>query len=633
MLEMLNPMVRPEWMVLLLFAGAFVTYFAFKASRVFGKFLAALFSGLVSLLVLLAYGMNLGTYWKPSVAPENVRLLLEINPLSWFFAVMLSMVAFSGILYSTAFRKNSERDALFYSLNLSLMAAMLGVVFSADLLSFFVFWEIMTLSSYLLTTLAGKRADKAALNYMIISSAGAYAMLVGIAMIYARFGTTEFSALSGLLGSADPGFLLIVLTLVGTGFAVKAALFPLYIWAPPAYSEAPDSFTPIFSGALSKLGPYGFTLFMYGLVGLPALARLGTFRGISDFGYVIALLGSVTAVIATLYAIAQDDIKKLLAYSSISQLGYVMMGIGIGTSIGVAGGLYHALNHAIFKTTLFMGAGVLIYTTGSRKLSDMGGLGTKMPITFLTMLIAIFALAGIPMTGGFGSKWLLYEAAIDKKFVFIAPLAFIASVGAFLYSFRILQSAFLGQLPDRLKDAKDPSPLITIPMMFLAGLLILFGIAPGIPLSVIAGIESYLGMTPIDVSEYAVYLSGGNLGAYNAKIVMYVLLATMIVAFLIFLAGKRSKKVGQTDTFLAGEAAEHHENIYLHYSVNFYRPLERMFEPYLRKRLERCYDGFGRGYELVSEGIRRIYTGDVQHYVYYVIAFLALLIITGWWYM
>ena len=625
-------MFRPEWMIAILFVGALLTYFAGKVSAVSRKVLAILFSSYVAILVFLSPQTGITTAWRPSFSPVHFRLLLTINPLSWFFALMLSMVSALGIIYAAGFRKSSERDNAFYALSLVLMGAMLGVVFSGDMLSFFIFWEIMTLSSYLITTLAGKRAYRASLNYMIISTAGAYSMLIGMTMIYVRYGTLEFWRLSALLPGANALFLIEVLTLIGVGFAVKAALIPFYVWAPPAYSEAPDSFTPVFSGALSKLGPYGFMLFMYGLVGVNALAKVGTFRGISDFGYVVAILGSITSVIATLYAIAQDDIKKLLAYSSVSQLGYVMMGIGIGTSVGVAGGLYHALNHAIFKTTLFMGAGALIYTTGSRKLSDMGGLATKMPITFITMLISIFALAGIPITSGFGSKWLLYEAAIDKKFVFIAPLAFIASVGAFLYAFRILQSAFLGQLPERLKDAKDPSPLITVPMLFLAGLLVLFGIAPGIPLSLIANIESYMGIAPINVSKYAVYL-GANFGAYNAIYVMTAVTFALITGLVLFLMGAKSRKVDQKDTYLAGEVPEHHVDLYLHYSANFYRPIERMFAPYLRLRLERLYDAFGNGYELISEGIRRIYTGDVQHYVYYVMAFLGLLIVAGWWWL
>jgi formate hydrogenlyase subunit 3/multisubunit Na+/H+ antiporter MnhD subunit len=627
----MNFMFRPEWMISILFLGALITYFTGKVSAGGRKALAIIFSSYVAILVLFSK-TGVITGWRPSYSPVHFRLLLTINPLSWFFAVMLSMVSAMGIIYAAGFKKSSERDNAFYALSLVLMAAMLGVVFSGDMLSFFIFWEIMTLSSYLITTLAGKRAYKASINYMIISTAGAYSMLIGMTMIYVRFGTLEFWRLATLLPRANGLFLLETLSLIGVGFAVKAALIPFYVWAPPAYSEAPDSFTPVFSGALSKLGPYGFLLFMYGMVGISGLAKMGTFRGISDFGYAIALLGSITAVIATLYAIAQDDIKKLLAYSSVSQLGYVMMGVGIGTSVGVAGGLYHALNHAIFKTTLFMGAGALIYTTGSRKLSDMGGLGTKMPITFLTMLISIFALAGIPLTGGFGSKWLLYEAAIQKKFVFIAPLAFIASVGAFLYSFRILQSAFLGQLPDRLKDAKDPSPLISIPMVFMAALLVLFGIAPGIPLSIIASVESYIGIAPINVSTYSAYL-GVNFGAYNAYTVMLVITLSLIVALVIFFMGSKSRRVDQNDTYLAGEVPEQTVDLYMHYSVNFYRPIERLFAPYLRLRLERLYDAFGNGYELISEGIRRIYTGDVQHYVYYVMAFLGLLIAAGWWWL
>ena len=625
--------IRPEYAVMFLFAGAVLTYFAGKYSAIARYSLTLLFSGLSLLIVSLLYGKQVSSVWTPSVTPNGVSLYLQTNPLSWFFAIMLAGLAFAVLMYSIPVMKGKRMENWYYTLSLILTAAMLGVVFAGDLLTFFIFWEIMTLSSYLLVTVSGKRADRAALNYMVISTMGAYAMLLGMMMMYVRFGTTEFSVLAVRLpATVDGTFLWLSLGLIAIGFLVKSAALPFYIWAPPAYSEAPDGFTPLFSGGLSKLGAYGLFLFMYGMVGISTLMGMGTFRGISGFGYIIALLGSITSVIATLYAVAQDDIKKLLAYSSVSQVGYILMGIGIGSSLGVAGALYHALNHALFKTVLFMGAGAIIYTTGTRKMSDMGGLATKMPITFLTMLISIFSLAGIPLTAGFGSKWLLYEAAIDKGFMLLAPLAFVASVGSFLYAFRLLQAVFLGERPERFDNVRDPSPLITVPMIVMASITVLFAIVPGLPLGVISGIESYIGVQPIQVNSLFYFYIGNSFGAYNAMTVMTALLIAMIISMVIFSIPGKSRRVDQHDNYYAGEVYEHHTDMGLHYAANFYRPIERMFAPYLRMRLERAYDAFGTGYEVISEGMRRVYTGDVQTYVYYVVGFLGMLIIiAGWW--
>ncbi len=625
--------IRPEYVLMLIFAGALITYFAGKYSSMARYSLSLLFSGLALLMVALLYGKNTLSVWTPSITPNGISMYVGTNPLTWFFAIILASLSFLTIMYSIPIMKGKRMENWFHTLTLLLMGSMLGVVFSSDLLSFFIFWEMMTLSSYLLVTLAGKRSDKAALNYMILSTMGAYSMLTGITMLYVHFGTTEFSLLSAQIPGTPVNFLWLSLGLVAVGFLVKSAALPFYVWAAPAYSEAPDGFTPLFSGALSKLGAYGLFLFMYVIVGMSALIGMGSFRGVSSFGYAIALLGGITAFIATLYAIREDDIKRLLAYSSVSQVGYILMGLGIGTSLSVAGSLYHALNHALFKTVLFMGAGAIIQLTGTRKMSEMGGLATRMPITFLTMLISIFSLAAIPMTSGFGSKWLIYEAAINKGFVFIAPLAFVASVGSFLYSFRLLQAVFLGQLPDGLKDAKDPSLLVTIPMIALTSITVLFAIVPGVPLGAIASAESYMGIQPIQVDSLFYFRIGNSFGAYNALVVMTILLFAMLVAMIMFaFAGSKSKKVDQHDTYLSGEIYEHHSDLGLHYAANFYRPIERMFEPYLRLRLERTYDAFGRGYELLSEGIRRVYSGDVQTYVYYVIGFLGMLIIlAGWW--
>jgi len=591
--------------VLLPLAGSILSYLGKK----FAVYIGIIFALIPTIMLYPFYAQNISELINIGV---NINLVFDTT--TWFFMLMIDTVAFASFLFAISCVKKKPEG--FASLMLLSLAGANGVLMSRDFLSLYIFWEMMSWSAYLLIL---RSSGEYARRYLLFGILSAYFIIMGIGIFYYYTGSFLFSDSAGipLMGWFWILFFLVV------GFAVKMAVVPLHVWAPYAYSSEP-SFVSFFSGGLSKLGTFGILMGMYGIAGLSILQGFGTFRDVSLFGYPFALLGAFTAFIGTILAIFQDDLRKLLAYSSIGQLGYVMVGLGLGTPLAVSGALFHAFNHAFFKSLLFLGAGAVIYRTGKYKISEMGGLGYRMPFTFLFVLLAIFALAGIPITSGFISKWMLYEAAIEKKFVIIAPLMLIASVGAFLYSFRILYGVFLGQLDKPYENIKEaPLPML-VAMGILMLPLLIFSIFPGWILEWIDDIMKSTGVGTIDYNTYSYYSS---IGGANMLVLWIAFMLVFIVAMLIFLM-KKARKVDQYDNYLAGESPPY---VQLHAAHNFYKPLRDTWAPLLKYSIDRAYEKLSRFFVEGFEEIKKIYTENPQDYAAYLgIAFLLFLFI-GWW--
>ena len=577
--------------------------------RKYAVAVAAIFAAVPSIALYPFYDTNVSR-----IINIGVKLNLTFDPTTWFFMLMLDTLAFSALLFAIPYIKKAQGN--FATLILVALAGANGVLMARDFLSLYIFWEMMSWATYLLIL---RKSGEYARRYLLFGVLSAYFIIMGIGIVYYYTGSFLYSATTGIPMS---GWFWILLFLV-LGFGVKMAVVPLHVWAPYAYC-AEQPFVAFLSGGLSKLGTFGILMAMYSIAGISILQGFGTFRGVSLFGYPFALLGAITAFIGTVLAIFQDDLRKLLAYSSIGQLGYVMVGLGLGTSLALGGAIFHAFNHAFFKSLLFLGAGAVIYRTGKYKISEMGGLGYKMPFTFLFVLFAIFALAGIPITSGFISKWMLYEAAIAKKFVFIAPLMLIASVGAFLYCFRILYGVFLGQLSEEHKDVKEaPAPMLAA-MFILMLPLVIFSIVPGWILGWISKILVSMGLKPLEYSTFAYYSPIGNA---NMLIMWIAFMLLFMVSMIIFMM-KKARVVDQLDNYLAGEAPT---QVQLHAAHNFYKPLKDTWAPVLKYSINRAYEKFSQFFVEGFKEIRKMYTENPQDYAAYMgIAFL-IFVLVGWW--
>ncbi|MCD6378972.1 hypothetical protein J7M07_00825, partial [bacterium] len=419
-----------EILLAIAFGGAFITYFLGKVAKKAGEVFAVLIS--LALVAIVAYFYNSSSSEIFYTGFMGFPLVLKMNTLSWFFAITITIVGALSVIFSLSYIRGKERTDFYYLMLMLVIAGMMGVVLSGDLLSFYIFWEIMSWSTFLLICYNRGKAIAAGMKYIVMSLTGSLAMLVGIITIYNSCGSLLLSDVSLLLSSVSSSYVVFILTLFSIAFGVKNALLPFHPWLPPAHSEAPSPFSAVLSGILIKMGTYGFILFIYVIIGFKTYLNLG--NGVLSFRYILSILGALTIIGPTFIAMFQNDAKRLLAWSSIGQAGYIILGIAFGTSLSVASGIFHFANHAVFKSLLFIVVGTVEYRThGVRDLDSLGGLAKKMPITFIGALIGVFGLIGVPLTNGFVSKWLLYKGLILDKSPFLAFAALIGTWGTVLY--------------------------------------------------------------------------------------------------------------------------------------------------------------------------------------------------------
>ena len=586
------------WVIASYFLGGIVAYVLARPSRKIGAFVALLFS--IYPLYALIPALDGGFYLRFTVIPYYLHLSFRLTLLGWFFALIAATLCSLSL-----FSAYSEKRGSFFLLSSMFSAGgLMGVFLAADYLTLFIFFEIMAFFSAFTFIREHRRS---ALKYIIYSLVGSYAFLAALLVINRSTGSLEITPLSGFGGSVPA-----VMSLFILAFWVKSAVMPFHPWAPSAYADSPHSYTPFFSGALSKSGVYGLVLAFFYIFA-------GFFKSHHAFGYIFAWIGALTALFAGIYALLQDDAKKLLAYSSISQLGYVAFGLGLGTSLSITGSLFVALGHAVFESLLFFVIAAVYIRTGTTMLTEMGGLIKKMPISFIALLFGIIAAAGIPPTVGFPGKWMLYEAVLEKSYPLLAGVIFAASITAFLYCYRLIYSIFLGPLKKEFRDVREaPFPAL-VPLLLLLIPLLFFGLFPGYVVDVTDSILREFGYLGVPHTP-AKLLSG--LGTFNGLAVGITMGAAFVIAFLVHAVFSRSRKVSELNNYTAGEVAE---GVSMHYVADFYKFIERELHGFLKLRVEALFNWIAEGIGGLGEVLRRVYAGDIQAYLVYLILFLGFL--------
>ena len=601
---------------LIFLGGAVLTYFAGKVSKVLQDLLF-----LVS--VLVPAGLFFGYVHiadSASLVLGGIKLTWGLNHFSWLFALIVLGLGSMAAIYAIGFMKGKERRGYFYFNFILSIMAMMGILLSVDLISFFIFWEIMTWSSYLMTLYSGKDIQRVGIKYFVFSAIGAYAMLMAIVIVHHVTGSFGIGQMINFYPNMNLGMQITIPILFLMAFTVKAAMMPLHVWAPDAYSNSPMAYTSVFSGALSKMGIYGMVIVLVTMVN--QIPQGFWFREI------IAWMGGITAVLGTLWAIKQDDAKKLLAYSSVAQLGYIITGIAIGTELAMLAGLFLAVMHALFKGTLFMVTGAIERQTGTTNFTEVTGLIRKMPWTFLAALLSIIALAGIPPLGGFVGKWMLYESLITSNHYLLVIVIFFSSTAAFLYCYKFLFGFFLGQEEKEWAHVKEAPAVMVVPMVLMGLMMLVLGTFPGIILKPINSGLVDLGF--IDTYKH-LWDTSIILNAWGNSVVLQPILYYIIaifVFFLIFLTWKGYKStryVTTKDISSSGEVPADDEN--LTFSVGFMQPFLRAVAPAMRREIDKYYTGFADGLEALFQFMRRVYTGNGQTYTVYVIVFVVIVLL------
>jgi len=605
-----------EILIIIAFGGALLTYLVGKVSYKGRNFLAVAIS-----LVLVAFVAYL--YGKPVEKVFyfgffDLDLVLRLNMLSWFFSITMAVVGTLSIIFSLSYIEGKEKADFYFLMMLVVNAAMLGIVLAGDLLSFYIFWEIMSWSAFLLISYNKGPALAAGMKYIIMSIIGSLCFLVGMLSLYVSFDTLNISQIASAITSASSGYILFILTAFGITFGIKNAVLPFHTWLPDAHSEAPAPFSAVLSGILIKMGTYGFLLLLYVLMGLKLFLGLGS--GLLSFHSMLCFLGAVTIIIPTFIAMLQTDAKRLLAWSTVGQAGYIIVGIAFGTNLALAGGIFHFFNHALFKALLFLAIGAVEFRTLTRDLDSLGGLAKKMPVVFIGTLVGICALIGVPLTSGFVSKWLIYKALILEGSPFLAFFALAGTWGTILYSYKLIHNVFLGQLPEKYKTVEKTPFSMQLPVVVLSIAILLFGILPGIPLKVINAIGVSFGFESLSVGLWGITSETGALNTVN---IFAAVLVVAVLVWLVFRLTAKSVPVAQEDSYAAGA---HTPVDKYHYTAEFYSPLHRMIKPFLRDVIDEFYCWIASSVRIFTDSVRRIYSGDVGHYVMYIILFLAFLI-------
>ncbi len=447
-----------------------------------GKGPATLLANLATLSLLILAVASVGKSDAYEIGKWSIPLGINmvLDGLSSLLLLAISVVSTAAMLFSARYMEQYTAKAKYLSLFMLMVAGMNGVVLSGDIFNLFVFLEIASIASYALVGFGCEHEElEAAFKYMVLGSIGSIFVLFAVALVYGNTGSLNMAYISKAIASSGLNAgLAFALGLFIAGFGLKAALVPFHAWLPDAHPSAPAPISAMLSGVIIKaLGVYALARVVFNVFGVSI-----------QIGWVLIVLGLLSMLVGAFLAIGQWDIKRLMAYSSISQLGYVVLGIGLGgliiakgdnlawASLAILGGLFHLVNHAVYKSLLFLTSGSVQMATGTREMREMGGLAEKMPVTRAACLVASASIAGVPPFSGFWSKLILVIAAVQAHFYWVAAVIVFVSLCTLIMYLKVQRYVFLGELPENLQQTKENKGSMLVAMVFLALLCVFMGL-------------------------------------------------------------------------------------------------------------------------------------------------------------
>ena len=406
--------------------------------------------------------------WTPPWGIEYV-----IDPLSAGMAMLVSFIATLVSIYAGAQRRQlpGAREGVFDSLFLLLVAGLLGIVVAADMFNLYVFLEISSLAAYGLLSTGGTRAVVATFRYLLLGTIAGSFYLLGVGYLYAMTGTLNMADLTSqlptIVGTAPFG---VAVTLIVLGLAIKMAVFPLHAWQPDAYAYAPAAVTGFVAAVMSKASAYALFRILYFVL-----------RAEGAAGEILAIMGWVAiagAVGGSVMALAQTDVRRMLAYSSVSQMGYILFGFSLFNADALTGALLHLVNHAVMKGCLFLAVGVIVWRTRAVTVTAFSGMSQRLPWTSAAFTLAALSMIGLPPTAGFFSKWYLLRGAIEAgAWAFVVTLVFSSLLSA-IYFFRLIERVYFSapsvERVPRARMFEAPAGML-VPVVTLGSVVLLLG--------------------------------------------------------------------------------------------------------------------------------------------------------------
>jgi len=499
---------------------------------------------LVASMVWATGTLTVGTSWMSEV---EISLILYADPLAIFFAIIAAFFGVIALLYSFRDMMHEAGTTRYYALMLLFLSSMIGLVMAGNFLVLYAFWELVGLCSYSLIGFYKEKreSNKASFKALFITRTLGICLLIGAVILFILTGSFDIPVvLQRLQATGSNSMITLALALFILASMAKSVQFPLHTWLPDA-TVAPSAVTSfLHAAAMVKAGVF-LILRTYPIT---QLINTGPY-----LSFIVATVGTVTLTLCTMAAWAQYDVKRVLAFSTASQIGYMFLAIGIGTSFGTVGGLFHLLNHAVFKGLLFLCAGCLIYATGTKNLNEMGGLARRMPVTATAMIIGALSVVGVPPLNGFASKLMIYEAALERgtviggtlgaAYVMYTALALFATAVTLAYFMKMINSAFFGRTPKKLENVKEVPHSMQIPLVVLSALCLAFGIYPQGILSVFVnpGVSSVTGQLVSELNNAITSLGyRTGIGSYEATGLTVMIAACILAgAFIYRVTAKR----------------------------------------------------------------------------------------------
>ncbi|HNY15578.1 MAG TPA: proton-conducting transporter membrane subunit, partial [Bacteroidales bacterium] len=535
--------------------------------------------------------------------------IMHVDNLSRFIILLAGTISFLIILYSLVYNEKMK-SGNFYPWFLLTTGCSAGAVFSDNLLLFIFFWGILGITLYKLIPGKDEESSAAAKKTLILIGASDSIMLAGIAIIWKMTGTLNMSELSL---TTDNALTVTAFIALAIGSFTKSGAFPFHSWVPDYTKSAPASSSALLPASLDKL------------LGIYFLARLtsGIFVTGKWITFILLLAGGITIITAVMMALVQHDYKRLLGFHAVSQVGYMILGFALGTPLGLAGGLFHMANNAIYKTGLFLSAGAVEMRTGKNTIDDLGGLSKSMPVTFICSLIFAMSISGVPPFNGFSSKWMIYQGIIEfgtgpdftnRLWILWLGLAVLGSALTLASFIKFAGGIFLGRVRSGAGKIKEVPALMWIPVVLLALACVLTGVFA----------------TGYVVPEFLMPSSGvfHLPGFWNSSLVSLLVLISLALGIIIYLA-TGIKKFRTDDSFIGGEKDQDETG---YHSPEFYKTISefRFFSWMYRKAGDRFFDIYDISKQFVlniSHMFSSAHTGVLPGYVIWACAGLIIMLL------
>lgn len=457
-------MVNPILLIIIPLGTAFListVASVLKNSTKYLAFLALLANVWVSISLLpQVLGSPVNVIIAGVKPPLGINLL--VGPLGALFSIIISVAGALVLLYSFKYI-GGEGQSKYYTLFLLLITGSQGMILTGDIFNLFVFFEILAISSYILVGYAGDRNGfEAAVKYLILGSVGSVLILVSVALVYQEMGTLNMADIAGKFSAIDPGKRLMILLFFITGMGVEAAIFPLNSWLPDAHSSAPSSISAVLSGFVIEVALIVIIKFVYSIFSMTEV-----------LGF-LSLVGVITLLVGEFAAFKQKNIKRMLAYSSIGQIGLILFAMSLNSKAGLSAGMMQVVNHTVSKSILFLVAGYMIKRTGSYQLSDYRGIAKRMPVSSFLFILGVLSLLGVPPFLGFFSKLNIIIAAMKTGQIFYTVMVFLILLGTIIesvYFLKVLQVFYARET--KTADFSEAPFLAVFPVALFAVVILL----------------------------------------------------------------------------------------------------------------------------------------------------------------